>query len=145
MAWQPVDVASSTDLPPQTLLHVACHAGHVTVLQLLLARGMDVNAIDSDGRTALHNACLHSQLPCVLPLTAAMTTSALLVRDHNGCTAMHYALGQPQASLPLHLLQIYPDSIKDVWVAISTGTQPPTQVAWGEHLSGTVADVGYCC
>eukprot|EP00045_Choanoeca_perplexa_P015924 m.207377 g.207377 ORF g.207377 m.207377 type:complete len:770 (-) comp17122_c0_seq25:781-3090(-) len=114
------------DKHSRVLLHVACHAGHVTVLKLLLSRGIDINATDSDGRTALHNVCLHSQLTCARPLTQA---GALLTRDHDGFTAMHYALGQSHAELTLHLLQTYPECLKDVWAAISSGVQHPTQVA----------------
>eukprot|EP00730_Choanoeca_flexa_P003013 TRINITY_DN11260_c0_g3_i2.p2 TRINITY_DN11260_c0_g3~~TRINITY_DN11260_c0_g3_i2.p2 ORF type:complete len:168 (+),score=10.97 TRINITY_DN11260_c0_g3_i2:142-645(+) len=47
---------------PVTLLHSACSAGHLTVAQLLIAEGADMEAALSDGMTPLHlaycNKCL---------------------------------------------------------------------------------------
>lgn len=40
-----------------TVLHLACRGMNLAMVNLLLAQGCDVNAIDSSGRTALHAAC----------------------------------------------------------------------------------------
>ena len=47
----------------ETALHWAADRGHCGVLALLLApeHGMDVNAVDSDGQTALHYSALAEQ------------------------------------------------------------------------------------
>lgn len=46
------------DARKDTLLHLACAAGHPTIVQELVARGVDPNAIDLNGRAPLHVALL---------------------------------------------------------------------------------------
>jgi hypothetical protein len=50
-----------TDISGQTLLHLLPHLDHELLLARLLAAGMDVNAVDVQGHTALHAAAVRKQ------------------------------------------------------------------------------------
>jgi ankyrin repeat protein len=60
-------------------LHIAAREGHKEIVELLIAKGADVNAMDKDGNTPLDSAIRHSDLP-----EAAETAD--LLRKHGGKT-----------------------------------------------------------
>ena len=51
-----------------TPLHIACSAGDVGFVMLLLMKGSPVNALNIDGFTALHIACKQCSEDCVKSL-----------------------------------------------------------------------------
>ena len=74
--------------------HVECDVaiieGHYAVVQLLLEAGIDKDAVDSDGQTALHLAVGGSAWNIVpLLLEAGADIDAT---DSEGCTALHVAI-----------------------------------------------------
>jgi serine/threonine-protein phosphatase 6 regulatory ankyrin repeat subunit B len=59
------DLKAATKPLGYTPLHCAAQQGHIDVARLLLKRGMDVNAHDSDQGTPLHNAALYGQVKMI--------------------------------------------------------------------------------
>ena len=51
-----------------TLLHVACSAGHTDIIQTLVSRGALLDALNNDSQTPLHLACAqnHEQIALCL-------------------------------------------------------------------------------
>ena len=47
----------------QTLLHLASRKGYVSIAKKLVTMGSDINALDSNSMTPLHNACLSENVP----------------------------------------------------------------------------------
>ena len=100
--WRPdVDVRNSAR---QTPLHVACAFCDVVAIEILLAHGADVNALDGDGATALHLAAAGGHLDVVRALIADSSADVDLV-DGDGATALHLAAagGHLDVHLTLHL------------------------------------------
>lgn len=56
--------SSEADLQGCNLLHIACQIGDLSLVELLLQHGAQVDAVDSLGRTALHHSVLHGKNPC---------------------------------------------------------------------------------
>ncbi|RHY07108.1 hypothetical protein DYB36_013152, partial [Aphanomyces astaci] len=53
------------DAQERTPLLAACANGHLACAQILLERGANAAAIDLDGNTALHVACMHGRVEIV--------------------------------------------------------------------------------
>ncbi len=103
--WRPdVDVRNSAR---QTPLHVACALCDVVAIEILLAHGADVNALDGDGATALHLAAAGGHLDVVRALIAHSSADVDLV-DGDGATALHLAAAG--GHLDVHRLL---DSLRD--------------------------------
>lgn len=56
--------SSEADLQGCNLLHIACQIGDLSLVELLLQHGAQVDAVDSLGRTALHHSVIHGKNPC---------------------------------------------------------------------------------
>lgn len=111
---------TSTDAAGQSLLHMACRGGHTAAVVALMRAGIDVQAPDQDGATALHVAAAHSEqcLEAIVQHLAAAPgqedhggpqmgsspadsisqdnrsirmMAALSARDDMGLTPLHYA------------------------------------------------------
>jgi hypothetical protein len=73
----------------RTPLHVAAWSGNVPVAELLIAKGVDIDAKENNGGTPLHRACLHSHKVVVELLLAK--GADLNVKDNKGQTALSFA------------------------------------------------------
>jgi len=59
-----LSIADTRDLQGCSLLHIACQIGELSLVELLLQHGAQVNAVDSLGRTSLHHCVLNGRNPC---------------------------------------------------------------------------------
>ncbi|CCQ73560.1 ankyrin repeat domain-containing protein [Magnetospira sp. QH-2] len=105
----PGSMARSADRPPliaaidspDRQMYAASPAQLATV-KSLLAQGVEVNATDPDGRTALHWAAwLHYPKIAALLLAAGAEVKA---RDHRGWTPLHWAMIGSQPQVPAILI-----------------------------------------
>lgn len=73
----------------QTPLHIACDAGRVEIVQLLLEKyKVEVNPVDKNGWTPLHHAAASNQLAiCEVLLGRGASARAL---SNEGASALHY-------------------------------------------------------
>ncbi|KAI9857467.1 MAG: hypothetical protein M1813_008217 [Trichoglossum hirsutum] len=96
--------------PPQnvTMLMSASHFAHKAVVQLLLERGADVTAVDSEGWTVLHwavwegHGAVWGGREAVQPLLDAKADVA--TPDKRGMTALHWAAADGQEAIVRLLL-----------------------------------------
>lgn len=79
-----------TDQQGMTPLLWAAHHGHVAHLRLLLTRGANAEAVDAQGRTALHFAAARAEPACVRCLLPACPR-AVGACDSDGRTPLHLA------------------------------------------------------
>ena len=73
-----------------SLLHLAAKAGHIRVLERLLAIGEDPNSIDGYGNTPLHLAAIHGHSGVVKSLLLHKANPNIC--NINGNTPMHFAV-----------------------------------------------------
>ena len=77
----------------ETPLHVACKYKHSKVVEMLIANGADLHAVDMDGNTVFHIACHNLQFNCLR-----------LLREHfnevnaDGDTGLHIVCGMNNIS-----------------------------------------------
>ena len=92
-------------------LHVACHTGHMQIVQVLIEAGATVNVKDSGGRLPLHYACAngHDTIVGYLLYEGANVN----FKAFNGCTALHYASMYGHSGVVAALLDASADW--DVW------------------------------
>lgn len=74
-------------------LHAAAYDGRFDVLKELLARGADVNATNSWGATALHEAARSDAARAELALALIDAGANVNARDPGGSTPLHVAVG----------------------------------------------------
>lgn len=80
-----------TDNMKRNALHIAAHHGNPKVLEFILGLpGIDVNAVDGLGRTALHHACLREKPEAAKILMAH--GASCTAYDAEGMTALHSAM-----------------------------------------------------
>lgn len=80
-----------TDAQGRSPLHLAAHNGNDALVKLLLEQpGVNVNAVDDFGRTALHHACLREKDDAAKALLAAGAQADLY--DKNGFTPLQLAV-----------------------------------------------------
>ncbi len=73
----------------QSALNIASWGGRVQIVKLLLDKGADLTAKDSDGCTALH---LATDTGCVEVVKLLLDKGAgVTAKDRYGCTALHFA------------------------------------------------------
>lgn len=61
------DLTYMSNANGKTLLHIGCEKGHFNIVEFLLDKGLDVNALDRDDKTPLHYAVI-SKSPCIVYL-----------------------------------------------------------------------------
>ncbi|CAD5123337.1 DgyrCDS11693 [Dimorphilus gyrociliatus] len=81
---------SCTDGEGCTCIHLAAQLGHSVILAFFIAKGLDVDLPDANGKTPLmwSSFRIHSMDPIRLLLTFNANPH---LTDHNGNTALHYA------------------------------------------------------
>ena len=88
----------------QTPLHRAALVGHLGVINELLAHGIDPNAGDHYGRTALCLAVFHGYGEVVQTLVHSMSSTGRDRKDNDNRNALHYAILGLQEDLAIALI-----------------------------------------
>lgn len=91
----------------ESLLHVACRAGHLHTMSMLQQEGFDIMAKDRESQTPLHLACRNSAMPLVKFLVDSR--ASVNVRDDLGETPAHEALKSGSIQLLESLLELRAD------------------------------------
>ncbi len=71
------------------LIHFACAGNHQDCVELLIKRGMDINATDAAGTTPLHDACVHGS--ALVSWLLAHGANASLHEKHYGADPRGWA------------------------------------------------------
>lgn len=106
------DLRNAIDPSLKTGLHFAAREGHISLVEILIQKGFNVNARDRTLKTPLHYACLqgHETVADVLIKNKA----DIMAKDVSGRTAFHFACcGTSSRSLTL-LLGTKPELINMV-------------------------------
>jgi ankyrin repeat protein len=82
----------ATDDEGRAPLHMAARRGHGEVVRLLLENIADTKTADSQGRTALHFAAGYGSEEVVRRLMETPINDTIDVQDHNGQTALQFAI-----------------------------------------------------
>ena len=72
-----------------TLLHYACHAGHLPIVEYLLYKGCNPLIKDINGHTPAHVACLYGHLSIVKYFLDNNYVDPN-IKGQNDCTLLHY-------------------------------------------------------
>ena len=73
------------------LLHIAAELGEADIVDMLLAGGADMSAVDDDGQTPLHNAVANGRHTAVEKLTARQPCQELRITDNYKMLPLHLA------------------------------------------------------
>ena len=96
-----------------TAFHWAAASNNIPAITFLKEWGLNINAVDSDGRTCLHTAALHGHVEAINALIAfGVEKDARSVRGENsltetGATALHEAAGAGKTMAVLELIQVH--------------------------------------
>jgi len=95
--YDPAEVKQLVESDPTTIdetnefgqrpLQIASLHGRARAVAVLLDHGADLEAVDQNGRTALHSACHQGELDVAKQLIAR--TANVNASDHNGMTPLH--------------------------------------------------------
>ncbi|CAM9866395.1 unnamed protein product, partial [Scytosiphon promiscuus] len=89
---------TSTDKRGDSILHVACRLRHDRLVEAILSRGADREALDKDGRSPLRLAVEHSNLSAVKALLSAGVDMDRR-SSSDGCTALDVATIQAELEI----------------------------------------------
>lgn len=92
-AGSAVSAAASLRTSPKVVeLHAAAHRGDVNVLRSIIGdKSCSVDALDAEGRSALHQAVADGNLPAVIVLVEELKASPSIL-DHSGATPLDEAV-----------------------------------------------------
>lgn len=93
------EVLHTADGSGNTPLHLACDFGKEDVVQLLIACGANVTAVNSRGEIPLHIASQHKSVNIVQQLLDNGDHSMIELRDNQGCTSLHHAAKNDQTNI----------------------------------------------
>jgi len=79
-------IADTNDLQGCNLLHIACRIGELSLVELLLQHGAQVDIADCLGRTSLHHSVLHGKNICAKLLLSRGSSPS--VSDNTGRTPL---------------------------------------------------------
>lgn len=86
----PCDFKFVDDINGRTCMHEAALAGAVRLINMCIAKGVEVNRKDSYGRTPLHYAVIGGYVDCVKQLTGAKADPS--IRDMDDFSSYYYAV-----------------------------------------------------
>lgn len=88
-------------------LHAAAMGGHVPVVRLLLQHGAAIDAVEAQGRNALHLSAINNRPDVVRELIQAHIARriSLDIPDRSGYSALHYAAAMGHQAVVEALLQ----------------------------------------
>ncbi|OTB11084.1 hypothetical protein K445DRAFT_29250, partial [Daldinia sp. EC12] len=92
---------------PKNLIFRAAAAGHPVLIRELLKRGASVNVPDSQGRRAIHFACMAWTNDSLQALAEA--GADVNVKDKFGRMPVHFAAGSPNGQCLKYLLENFND------------------------------------
>lgn len=84
-------IGSQSDWHGRTLLHYATESRRTEAVDILLGKGFDIHAADSEGRTVLHHAAAKGNLDAVKKLLKAGAASDLSALDKDARTPLQVA------------------------------------------------------
>lgn len=67
----------------QTALHLAVHQGHSRIVERLVGFGIDINAIDRNGDTALHTALIRDAVDALSADTPQLKKVRFTLADYS--------------------------------------------------------------
>ena len=86
-----------------TLLHVACQNGHLSIVQYLISKKVNIESKDSLDGTPLHIACQNGHLPIVQYLIKK--GASIEANDKDQLTPLHYACQNGHLSIVQFLIE----------------------------------------
>ena len=112
-----------------TVLHRAVRGGNLSIVNMLLGAGADVNTEDYTGRSALHHAVTKGQEPHEHIVRLLLAHSAPLdATDYDGNSVFHLAVAHRRRNMiPILLLHVQPGKLH---------TMCQTRNDWGETPLG---------
>ena len=100
-----------------TPLHQAAFSGQLAMLNTLLEKGLDVNAVCKDGDTPVHYAACQGERECVEALAAA--GADLTIKDHDGETPYKVAHKSVKRLIKDLIAKANGDSVEDATDAMA--------------------------
>lgn len=73
---------------------LAAGSNHADIVEVLLAAGADIRAVDGNGRNALHHAAIGGAADALRVLLEHENCPDVNAEDGYGNTALHYATGE---------------------------------------------------
>ena len=118
----------------ETALHVACKRGYCDMIEILLEKGADVQAVDNDKYTPLHIVCRSLRLDCLKVLLGNKKCD-LNQQIANGDTALHIVCKMVNTdTIHLGMIQILLENGAYVQAVDSSGDAPIHIVCKGLRL-----------
>ena len=86
----------------QTPLHIACENGNKEIVEFLISKGADVNAVDYILNTPLHIACSHNYFEIIELLIS--NGAEIMCYNENNSIPLHNACKNNNSSRAVNLL-----------------------------------------
>ena len=118
----------------ETALHVACKEGYCDIIEILLDKGADVQAVNDSKCTPIHIVCRDLRLDCLKVLLGNKKCD-LNQQNANGDTALHIVCKMVNTdAIYLDMIQILLENGADVQAVDSNGDAPIHIVCKGLRL-----------
>ena len=106
------ELKTCVDATKKSPLHIVANDGYLSIVELLIMNGFNVNARDRTLKTPLHYACLngHDSVADTLIKSGADVKA----KDSLGRSSIHFSVCSSSAILPQLMLSIKPELINDL-------------------------------
>ena len=93
------DLLEITDANGNSPLHLACAGQNKAVVQLLLDHGANITAANNKGENPVHTAAQCESVEIMELLLDKGDNTVIELKDHCGCTPLHYAAENNQSEI----------------------------------------------